>query len=184
MAPEVLSRNYREKCDLWSAGVSLYLMLTGKLPFSETRAQTQKTELTFPSDKQLSTEAISLIKALLNPKPEERYSASQALNHPWFATNLVPSPKSKFDFGRLTNYLKLDKTQKLIMAYIAAHTPDTELLEQMKEFVGINTSRTGVLSKEEVYKWISEKNLSESKEELFEGIDINKTKGLEYLGTC
>jgi serine/threonine protein kinase len=45
MAPEILINEspYDEKCDLWSIGIVLYIMLTGCIPYTEREREVLKT---------------------------------------------------------------------------------------------------------------------------------------------
>ena len=94
IAPEVLKRNYDQKCDLWSCGVILYILLCGYPPFN---GQTDKKiieavlvgeyTLDEPEWQGVSAEAKNLVAALLKTNPEDRISALDALNHPWIQAN-------------------------------------------------------------------------------------------------
>ena len=90
IAPEVLKKSYDHKCDLWSCGVILYILLCGYPPFN---GQTDKKiieavlageyTLDEPEWHSVSEEAKNLVSCLLQVDPNNRISALDALNHPW-----------------------------------------------------------------------------------------------------
>lgn len=72
IAPEVLRNNYDEKCDLWSIGVILYILLCGYPPFNGPnddqiikRVKLGKFSTEEEEWKHISPEAIDLVKRLL-----------------------------------------------------------------------------------------------------------------------
>eukprot|EP01083_Nonionella_stella_P120967 363057_1 len=91
VAPEVIEMSkYNFKCDMWSMGVILYIMLGGYQPFrgdnlQQMYASIVKGDYNFKSKRwnNISSEAKDLIDCLLNVDPKERYSANQVKNHPW-----------------------------------------------------------------------------------------------------
>jgi calcium-dependent protein kinase len=105
---EVLKMEYSQKADLWSAGVLAYQLLTGRLPFvGESGLLVSKlymakqiftnkdvfravlySDLDFSRDPWpcLSSDARSLVQALLTRDPDCRPTAVEALEHPWFAS--------------------------------------------------------------------------------------------------
>jgi serine/threonine protein kinase len=100
VAPEIFTAGvhggYGNKVDIFSAGVTLYVMLCGYEPFyGETNAQlveaNKEAHLEFPADEgwsSVSDLAIDLIRRMMRLDPEERLDAKQALQHPWFAAHL------------------------------------------------------------------------------------------------
>lgn len=90
--PELLSGQYDEKCDLWSAGIIMYVLLTGVPPFiaadeSGTMTAIMNAKLDFHSNhlwSDVSDVAIDLLRRLLTTDPERRLSAEAALAHPFF----------------------------------------------------------------------------------------------------
>lgn len=87
VAPEILRGEvYGSKADLFSAGILMYIILTGKSPFSgrntqEVLKKNQKCLILFSNStfSKLTTETVELLKTLLDPSPNIRCSASEAL---------------------------------------------------------------------------------------------------------
>jgi len=82
IAPEVLKQKYDNKCDIWSAGVILFIMLCGYPPFNGKTDDDiyKKIEIgSFefkPNDwKKVSQEAKDLIKEMLKYDPKDRLTA-------------------------------------------------------------------------------------------------------------
>lgn len=93
VAPEVIKREpYGPPVDMWACGVVLYVMLSGRMPFYgrddiECLRRTASGEYTFPDRewKDVSVDAKSLVRSLLQIRPERRLTAKAALQHKWLA---------------------------------------------------------------------------------------------------
>jgi len=97
VAPEVLKKSYTEACDLWSLGVIVYMLLSGAPPFygkndEAIKASIVNGEYTFPHElfRDVSDEAMAFVSTLLSYNTEYRYTADQALTHPWLSANCEP----------------------------------------------------------------------------------------------
>ena len=90
MAPEVMEKDYDERCDVWGLGVMLYIMTTASPPFqgssdSEILLNVSKYRyITGGEFSELSMLLRHLIKSILVPK-EQRPTLSQILQHPWLS---------------------------------------------------------------------------------------------------
>ncbi|KAL9234280.1 hypothetical protein vseg_009168 [Gypsophila vaccaria] len=99
IAPEVLAkREYDGKiADVWSCGVTLYVMLFGAYPFEdpEDPKNFRKSlvrilggQYSIPDNVPISLECRHLITRIFVTNPEKRITIPEIKNHPWFLTNL------------------------------------------------------------------------------------------------
>ncbi len=103
-APEILNQKksglgHSYEVDIWSIGVILFTLLTGKPPFEtknirETYRRIKKIKYQFPvdSNKYISNYAKNLISEIFTKEPTKRPNLSQIANHSFF--KLLPTPKS------------------------------------------------------------------------------------------
>lgn len=96
MAPEVLRGKYNEKCDVWSCGVILYILLCGWPPFDGPNEKAIMNKVAIghysfdePEWLHVSDDAKKLIKKLLKFEPAKRISAERALNDPWIKNHVA-----------------------------------------------------------------------------------------------
>jgi len=87
-APEILrGRPPQAASDMWSVGVTIYVMLCGSLPYDDVPERICNEEPDFSGEawNDVSQDAIRLVRKLLKKNPAERLTAQQALAEPWLA---------------------------------------------------------------------------------------------------
>ena len=88
MAPEIIRNKgyFGFPVDIWSSGISLYIMLSGNVPFNRGKLNDLQYEILNSPLKNIndvSLEANDLLKGVLNKDPNKRFSIDDILNHPW-----------------------------------------------------------------------------------------------------
>ena len=104
MAPELIEKKlYFISVDMWSIGILMFMLLNnGKHPFyikgdrrEKIADKIKNVKLKF--DEKITPLAKHLILKLLEPNPSWRYTASQAIKHPWITRNFDDTPPITFN---------------------------------------------------------------------------------------
>ena len=199
IAPEVLHKNYNEKCDTWSIGVILYMLIVGKAPFDgqndeEIIENIEKGEYNSKHKKLLNSsfEVQDLLKKLLEINVNKRLSSSDALKHSWFKKFNAKSLYSNIEESKIIIYLNRlrhfkinSKFQQMVLAFIVHNIPNNnESKDILKIFRMFNTNDDGKLSKKELFngliKYFNEKEIKKEIDDIFLLLDGANRGFIEY----
>lgn len=140
----MFSENYDEKCDLWSVGVVLYILLSGKVPFpgesnKEIIENVMKGEYHFNHEPFLivSKEAKDLIGKLLVKDVDKRFSAEDAYNHPWIvgSEDQIDIEIASEAFENMRQFIDAVNFKKAALIYLASKLPEKNIEELRKLFI-------------------------------------------------
>ncbi len=201
IAPEVLRENYDEKCDVWSCGVILYILLCGYPPFNGNtnidiyhNIQTQNPSFAGEEWEDITKEAIDLIKNMLNRNPLKRWNCEMCLNHKWFKL-LEEAEKSRNEknfkkiqinaISHMAKFVKENRFKQAVLQFISVQFDIQKEEGDLREiFKSMDTQGKGQLSKDafcqklcELYGENDGKNLTN---EIFNNLDLDGSGKISY----
>ena len=195
---------YDQQCDVWSAGIILYVLLSGITPFygrspEETKKLILNAKPKFagnviyplePAWKRISPEAKDLINRSLEHSPKNRITASEALSHPWILKYSVDEPELHEDVFNSLKGLKSFRTQmtlqKAVLSYLASQELSNEEEEKIRNaFILIDKNKDGRISRSELkeaYKLLgkSEKTADLEAKKVIVKADLTKNGSIDY----
>ncbi|XP_009357911.1 calcium-dependent protein kinase SK5-like [Pyrus x bretschneideri] len=192
VAPEVLRKHYGPESDVWSAGVILYILLSGVPPFwAETEIgifrQILQGRLDFESEPWpgISGSARDLLGKMLERNPRKRITAHEVLCHPWIIDDTI-APDKPLDsavLSRMKQFSAMNKLKKMALRVIAERLSEEEIGGLRELFKMIDADGSGSITfdelKEGLRKVGSELMESEIKD-LMEAADIDNSGTIDY----
>lgn len=187
VAPEVLSGDYDEKCDIWSAGILLYRMASGAFPYNMADSMKglfkQIISLNIDFDScfgrlDLSPEFFDLLKKLLCSE-KKRISINQAHSHNWFNEKYFDKLESFQIKELITNFFHFSKYtpfQKNIFKVYVKYLSKFEVKSPQTLFFMIDRDLDGIISFPELKFFLIQNKLFTSNEDCLVQIEsLHKT---------
>ncbi|XAR53791.1 Non-specific serine/threonine protein kinase [Bertholletia excelsa] len=192
VAPEVLRRSYGKEIDIWSAGVILYILLSGVPPFW---AETEKGifdailqgEIDFESQPwpSISNSAKDLVRKMLTQDPKKRITSAQVLEHPWIREGGASDrPIDSAVLSRMKQFRAMNKLKKLALKVIAENLSEEEIKGLKTMFTNLDTDQSGTITYEELKTGLARlgSKLTEAEvKQLMEAADVDGDGSIDYI---
>ncbi|CAA6666724.1 unnamed protein product [Spirodela intermedia] len=191
VAPEVLRRSYGKEIDVWSAGIILYILLSGVPPFFADGEGVfdailhGKLDLESDPWPSISPAAKDLVEKMLTRDPKQRITAARALDHPWIRVGGEASnkPIGSAVLTRMRQFRAMNKLKKLALNVIAENLSTEEIKGLNVMFRNMDADGDGTITYEELQTGLTKlgSKFSESEvKQLMEAADVDKNGTIDY----
>ena len=146
------------KCDSWACGVTFYLMLTGKMPWSKmTYSQITTNSIKYPP--YMSVACIDFINKLLQLDPNERISVQEAFEHEFLTKSIRSCNSASFSVhSSPISHMSIEEMDKIMQKEF----PNT-MKEQVESHDGLNSIDISTVAFTKMENGIKSKGLHDSK---------------------
>uniref|UniRef100_A0A7S3CK80 Protein kinase domain containing protein n=1 Tax=Strombidium rassoulzadegani TaxID=1082188 RepID=A0A7S3CK80_9SPIT len=170
IAPEVFLQKYNQQIDIWSMGVVLYIMLSGKVPFPgrderEIIQNVIRGEFHFNHQafQNVSEDCKDLINKCLIKDFRKRITAVEALKHPWIISKSDAGPESGTIGGGVSNQvlqgideiLKCSKVKDAALNYLSQKVTPNNIEALQDALKNKDSEGSGFLPNEEFVRCLS-----------------------------
>ena len=194
MSPEIIQGVSDPKTDVWSVGVIMHQMLTGKYPFNSSSGkdnlldviEKKEFDSSLLDNSDCSDEAKDMVKRILVKDCLKRLSSSQCLEHPWikkYATQKDSHLLNAQTIKTLKQFSTKSALQKEIYFFIAKVSKEKEILQLKQLFNQLDTHNNGSLTLTEIEKAFAKIGIKIPDEDLkliWEGLDFHKDGEVNY----
>jgi calcium-dependent protein kinase len=197
VAPEVITKNYNELCDIWSCGIIMYILICEYPPFQgknndEILHNIRFTELKFKKNEwaHISNSCKDLIRKMLSKNPKKRPSADICLKHRWFKgltqiVNDLSTINQIKAVHKMAGFIKGNKFKQAVLQFMVNHF---DLKHEEKKlnviFNKFDVNNTGKVTKKnflnELIKIYGEKDANNLTNKIFGSIDLDGNGDISY----
>lgn len=206
IAPDVLRGVYDSKCDIWSIGVILYILLCGFPPFNGAnegeiikKVQSGKYSFDMPQWRKVSESAKDLIRRMITYSPAKRITASEALEHHWIQYMTkdanVDLPSLESSINNMKNFYLTQKLSQAALLYIGSKLLTKEESAHLTQiFSKMDKNGDGQLDRNELIEGFSEymrlkgtpsdnidlSSVEERVDQILQSIDFDRNGYIDY----
>jgi len=157
VSPDVLKgQGYTSKCDMWSLGVIVFMLLSGYPPFHGSEKEMRTNILVAKVDwshksrwKKVSEDATDFVNCLLVKDPAKRLDVTGALAHRWMQARSALQSQPNLDretLRSLRRYADASRVRRAVLQLMAQELAPSETMELRELFLSMDKTGAGTVS--------------------------------------